>query len=90
MSVSKIRGIIEALFCFVENRNKLLDWAGVASELGFLIAIPIVVFALVGRWLDRRFGTGVVFLILGILVAITATSLLIARRLQSMVKRLEK
>lgn len=83
-------GYNRVTFCFVENRNKLLPWALVASELGFLIAIPIVVFALLGRWLDRRFGTGAVFIIFGIIVALTSTGFLIARRLEALVKKLDR
>ena len=72
----------------MENHNKLLAFAGIAGELGFLIAIPIVVFAFLGRWLDRHFETGALFLAIGIILAIAATGILIARRLERMIKRL--
>lgn len=74
----------------MENQNKFIGWTSVALELGFSIAIPIVLFAFVGRLLDRRYDTGAVFLATGILLALISTGIFVGRRLQQMVKRLEK
>ncbi len=51
-----------------------------AFELGFTIAIPAVGFALGGRLLDRKFDTGPIFLLLGILVAILLSSYFVYKK----------
>src|SRR3990172_6853972 len=49
-------------FTVVEEPSKIekdikIFSIGLASEIGYSIAIPIVVGALVGVWLDKRFNT---------------------------------
>ncbi|KKU93886.1 MAG: hypothetical protein UY26_C0003G0034 [Candidatus Jorgensenbacteria bacterium GW2011_GWA1_48_13] len=51
-----------------------------AWELGYTIAIPIVVMALGGRFLDRYFGTGPILLLVGIFVSVLLTSFLVYRK----------
>ena len=45
-----------------------------AWELGYTIAVPIVVLALAGRLLDRKFGTSPWLLLAGILVSIVIST----------------
>ena len=45
-----------------------------AWDLGFTIAIPIVVFALAGRFLDKKLGTSPWILLIGILLSIAVSS----------------
>lgn len=54
----------------------------IASELGYTIAIPIVIFAIGGRMLDRRLGTTPLLLLTGILLAVVLSSLGIARKIK--------
>lgn len=42
-------------------------------ELGFLIAIPLVVFTLLGVWMDNNFQTLPLFLIIFILLGLIVT-----------------
>ena len=56
-----------------ENTTKdigLLSAFGLVFELGYIIAIPAVLFAVGGRMLDYRFGSSPVFLLVGIFVAV--------------------
>jgi hypothetical protein len=62
--------------------------AGVVFELGFIIALPIVIFGTLGKQLDARYGTNF-FVLLGILLAITATSLWVWKRFKAMLSRLD-
>jgi F0F1-type ATP synthase assembly protein I len=48
---------------------------GIAWELGYVIAIPIVVFALGGRLLDKHFHTSPWLLLAGILISIIISSI---------------
>lgn len=48
-----------------------------AWQLGYTIAIPLVVLALVGRLLDRKLGTGPWLLLAGILSSLIISSWLV-------------
>ncbi|MEI7777473.1 MAG: AtpZ/AtpI family protein [bacterium] len=46
-------------------------------ELGYTIAVPLVLFALGGRFLDKRLGTSPLFLLVGIFLSLMGSSYLI-------------
>ena len=56
---------------------------GLAWELGYTIAVPLVALALGGRLADRYFGTSPWFLLAGVLLSIVASSLLVLRKTRS-------
>lgn len=43
-------------------------------DLGFIFALPLVIFAVVGRVLDNRMGTSPLFILVGIIGAAVASS----------------
>jgi len=45
------------------------------GQLGYMIAIPAVIGAAGGAWLDKRFDTSPLFILLGIALAIASSSL---------------
>ncbi len=51
-----------------------------AFELGFTIALPIVLLALAGRLLDKHFTTSPIFLLVGILASIVITTVLVYKK----------
>lgn len=53
---------------------------GLAWELGYLIAIPIVVFGLIGRFADRRLHTYPWIFLAGIVVALAITAFAVYRK----------
>ena len=53
-----------------------------AAELGYTIAIPIVIFALVGRLADKSFHTAPWLLLAGILISMFISSWLIYRKVK--------
>lgn len=57
-------------------------------EFGFSIAIPLIVFGLAGKWLDAKFGTKYLVFV-GIVLAITSTTVWITKRIKEMVKDLQ-
>lgn len=61
-----------------------------ALEMGFIIAIPIVVFGLLGKYVDQQLGTKAVFKIVGLLLAITATTIWMTRRFAEIFKAMSK
>ncbi|MFA4818065.1 MAG: AtpZ/AtpI family protein [Parcubacteria group bacterium] len=53
---------------------------GFAWQLGYSIVIPIVVFALIGRLLDKKLDTSPWLLLLGILISIIMTTVLVYQK----------
>ncbi|MCX6766584.1 MAG: AtpZ/AtpI family protein [Candidatus Moranbacteria bacterium] len=53
---------------------------GLAWELGYTIAVPLVALALLGRFLDKKLGTAPWLLLLGILVSIAVSSWLVYKK----------
>ena len=52
----------------------------IVGEFGGLIAIPVVVFVLVGRWLDGRWGTKPWMTIFAFVLAALVSGLMVWRR----------
>lgn len=55
--------------------NQTWSALSLAWELGYTIAIPIVVFALLGRFLDKWLGTSPWLLLIGIFASLIASSI---------------
>lgn len=49
-------------------------------QLGYTIAIPVVVFALLGRFLDKKLDTSPLLLLIGIFASIAVSSVAIYRK----------
>ena len=54
--------------------NTTLQALSYAWQFGYTIAVPLVVLALLGRFLDRKLGTSPWFLLGGILLSIVISS----------------
>jgi len=61
-----------------------------AWELGYTIAIPLVVFALVGRLLDKKLGTSPLLLLIGIIISLIVTSIAVYRKATKILKEAER
>jgi len=53
---------------------------GLAWQLGYTIAVPLVALALLGRFLDKKLGTSPFLLLAGILVSIGVTTWLVYKK----------
>ncbi|MBU4453354.1 AtpZ/AtpI family protein [Patescibacteria group bacterium] len=51
-----------------------------AGQLGYTITIPLVVLALVGRFLDKKYNSSPWFLLGGILLSLAITSIWITKK----------
>ena len=60
-------------------------WAALqlAWELGYMIAIPAVIFGFGGAYLDRHYQTSPVFLALGFILALSLSALTVIRKVRS-------
>ncbi|OGE89717.1 MAG: hypothetical protein A2722_03425 [Candidatus Doudnabacteria bacterium RIFCSPHIGHO2_01_FULL_50_11] len=59
---------------------------GLAWELGYIIALPLLILLLLGKYLDERYGTDPWLKIAGFIIAITATILWLTRRFREIRK----
>lgn len=59
---------------------------GLVGQLGFIIAIPLVIFALAGRYLDKIIHTSPLFLLLGMLLSLIVSGMAVWK----IVKEIEK
>ncbi|RJO59422.1 AtpZ/AtpI family protein [Candidatus Parcubacteria bacterium] len=75
----------------MEKNGKTGFWQALslAWEFGYVIAIPIVIFALLGRILDKKFGTSPWLLLAGILISILISSFGLIAKFKKMLKKLE-
>jgi F0F1-type ATP synthase assembly protein I len=73
----------------MNEENKKDSWSAVslAWELGYAIAIPLVVLALLGRFLDKKIGTSPWLLLTGILLSILISSYLIYRKTTNIIEK---
>ncbi len=62
------------------NHSTTFAALGLAWELGYTIAVPLVVLALLGRLADRHFGTSPWLLLTGVLFSIVISTVLILRK----------
>lgn len=60
--------------------------AKLVTELGFIIAIPLVAFVIGGQWLDRLVGTKVAFTLAGVLLALILSSYAIYLKIKKLSK----
>lgn len=65
------------------QRSALWGSLELAFELGYLIAVPIVLLGLGGRFLDRWIGTSPWFLLVGVLLAIVLSSIGVSRKIRA-------
>lgn len=55
------------------SQSKLWYAISLAAQLGFLVVLPLVGFAILGAYVDEKFGTSPGALLLGLALAITVT-----------------
>lgn len=62
------------------------DSLRLVGGLGFQVAIPLVLFALGGRWLDTRFDASPLFFMSGVAMSIIISSIVIAVKIRKLIK----
>jgi F0F1-type ATP synthase assembly protein I len=56
-----------------KNTPKIFYAISLGAQLGFVIAAPLVIFLLLGIYLDRKLGTMPLFIIIALLLNLVAT-----------------
>lgn len=70
--------------------KSLAETIALSFQLGYLITLPILIFAIGGRVLDKRLNTSPLFLLIGIGLAIIISAFLIYRKIKEIIKDEEK
>lgn len=72
----------------MENPQRTAFWQAlnIAWELGYTIAVPLVILALAGRWADAKFHTKPWLFLSGVILAILSSSLLLVRKFTRIVR----
>ncbi len=73
-----------------KEKNQVWSALSLAWQLGYTIAIPVVVFGLLGRFLDKRLGTSPLFLLIGILISLVISSVGIYKKTIDIIKQTEE
>ncbi|MEW6611039.1 MAG: AtpZ/AtpI family protein [Patescibacteria group bacterium] len=60
-----------------------------AWNLGYIIAVPLVVFALLGRFLDKRYGTSPLALLAGIFISLVVSTVGVYRKTKEITKGID-
>lgn len=63
-----------------DEMRKSFSVMALAWELGYLIAIPLVVLTLGGRGLDKKLGTSPLLLLIGVVAAIILSSYMVYKK----------
>lgn len=68
-------------------RSSLAEALALAGTMGFTIAVPLVLFVLGGRYLDRQLGTSPWLLLTGLGLAVTASTILLVRKFSQLLQK---
>jgi len=74
----------------VDNGLSLMQALSLAWQMGYLLAIPLVLLALAGRLLDKRLDTSPLFLLIGIGLSIVISSILVAKKALEIIGEISK
>jgi F0F1-type ATP synthase assembly protein I len=62
------------------DRRNMFFALRIVGDFGVTIAVPVVVLALIGKWLDAKYGTRPLLLIAGFALAAVVSAVSIARK----------
>lgn len=70
----------------MEKEPSWADSLKLVGQLGFEIALPLVGATIGGHWLDKRFETSPLFLLIGMAVAVVLSTLLVVMKIKKIMK----
>ena len=65
-----------------QPKNPLWSALNLAWELGYTIAIPIVIMGIGGAWIDKRLGTSPALLLIGIALSLIISGVAVYRKVK--------
>lgn len=75
-----------------QNKDRSVMWQSIsiAMQLGYTIAIPLVIFAIGGRILDKHYNSSPVFLLIGIVLSVIISSVLMFIKIQRILNEINR
>lgn len=74
----------------MKEENTTWSAVGFAWELGYSIVVPLVLFALGGRFLDKKLGTSPWLLLGGIVISIAITSFIVYKKVMTVINKVDR
>jgi uncharacterized membrane protein YfcA len=71
------------------QKSGWLTALAVAWDLGYIIALPIVILGFGGAYLDKTYTTSPLFLLIGIGFALIVTAFFISRKMKDLISKLQ-
>ncbi|MBI4272630.1 AtpZ/AtpI family protein [Candidatus Uhrbacteria bacterium] len=62
------------------KHHATMSLLGLVGQIGFMVTIPLIGFALLGRMADSTFHSSPLFFLVGVIVSIIASTVLIYRK----------
>lgn len=72
-----------------EEQNPTKAAFSVMLDVGYIIAVPLIVFLLIGRGIDTKFGTSPLFLLVGMGCAAISSTVYLRKKLSHLVSKLQ-
>ena len=72
-----------------KKQATIMRATNLAFEFGFIIALPIIAFGLLGKYLDKKFDTHYIVLI-GVLLAVASSTTWLYKRIKAILEDLRK
>lgn len=69
------------------KNDSLWRLIGVAWQLGYSIALPLVFFALGGVFLDRFFHSSPLFFLIGVIAAIIVSTVIVIKKINELIDK---
>jgi len=67
----------------------LMQALNFAWQMGYTMAVPLILLALAGRLLDKQYQTSPLFLLTGIILSIIISSILVAQKATSIIRKMD-
>lgn len=73
-----------------QEKTEVISLVGFALELGYSIALPLVICTLVGKYIDNQLGTSPLFLLIGMVCAAVVSVFFVYRKVKYILKDVSK
>ncbi|MBI2484222.1 AtpZ/AtpI family protein [Candidatus Uhrbacteria bacterium] len=73
-----------------QSTGNMLSMLGIVWTIGFLVAVPLVGLALLGRYADALLSSSPLFFLIGVVISIIISSILVFRKTVQLMAEAEK
>ena len=74
-----------------EKKEKSLFWqaVGLAFQFGYTIAVPLIALVLAGHFLDKKFDSSPILLLVGIVLSLIASSIVLLVKVKRVMEEIK-